>query len=80
MAPLHVWSKFCIAPIHVWSKFVDCALDTEGSNAYIAHHMERSNTDFAAHMELIHSFRVLKIAEIEISAKFVKEFLQNTNI
>ena len=69
MAPIHVRSKVCIAPIHVQSKFV-----------HFAPCMEKSNADFAPHMEWRHSFRVQKITQIAISAKFLLKKSSKSNI
>ena len=44
----------------------------DGSNADFAPHMVGSHADFAPHIERRHSFRDQKIAEIAISAIFLK--------
>ena len=75
MAPFHVRSKVCIAPIHVRSKFSDSAPHMVGNNAEFSLHMEGSHADFAPHIERRHSFRDQKIAQMALSAKFLKEIV-----
>ena len=76
MSPLHVWSEVCMAPFHVQSKFADFSPHMDGSNADFAPHMEGSNADFNPHIERRHRFRDQQIAQMSISAKFLKEFIK----
>ena len=77
MSSLHVRSKVCIAPIHVRSKFEDIAPHMDESNADFAPHIKGSHADFGPHIEQRHSFRVQKIAQIPVSAKFIKRICLN---
>ena len=72
MAPFHVGSKVCIAPIQVRSKFEDFAPHMDGSHADFTPHMEGSHADVALYIEWRHSFKDKKIAEIKMSAIFLK--------
>ena len=65
-----------MAPFHVQSKLADFSLHMDGSNADFAPHMERSNVDFTPHIERRHSFRDQQIAQMSMSAKFLKEFIK----